>query len=118
MKVLGGLLILLFAAVQLVSGEANYTLETGLTLLPECAVCRSRIQLVDLSDHYKSFQLSCMVHAVSRSPCEITDQACMCGSTQFEIDLTNCIRASCTPRQALRESDAAQSPVVVSDHAL
>ncbi|KAL4733771.1 hypothetical protein BDV11DRAFT_209946 [Aspergillus similis] len=45
--------------------------------------------------------LACLISALNNSTCSVTDFACICADTQLNAQLTPCILASCTVRQAL-----------------
>ena len=49
-------------------------------------------------------QLSCLVTAISRSPCSPTNQTCICINGPIQEEVTDCVTASCTIKEALGKS--------------
>jgi len=48
-------------------------------------------------------QLSCMNDLIPQSTCAATDQACICTNSDLQAQLTACVTASCTVKEALSE---------------
>jgi hypothetical protein len=78
---------------------AQSPLQSAISQLPQCAVSDSLWYEIRYSD--ETPQISCLVTAITHSPCTPTNQTCLCTNAPLQAEVTTCVTASCTIKEAL-----------------
>ncbi|CZR67823.1 related to integral membrane protein PTH11 [Phialocephala subalpina] len=77
--------------LALVTGTwAQSSLSSSIAELPQCA-------------------LGCLISAIENSTCSVTNQTCICTNAPLQIDVTVCVEASCTLKEALVTKNVTQT---------
>lgn len=94
-------LVVPLALAQNTSSSAHTTYQ-----IPDCAVCSSCYifpsvwKLVTTNtEHY--WQKFCLASFSDRSTCALEDLACICPKTALKVDITKCVVAECSIKEAL-----------------
>ncbi|KAK7187414.1 hypothetical protein DPSP01_002538 [Paraphaeosphaeria sporulosa] len=74
--------ILTLLLLSLPFSIAQGTLTEAIEQLPACA-------------------LKCLVSAISESPCQLTDQTCICTNQKLQLDVEVCVLQACSKKEAL-----------------
>ncbi|KAI1815456.1 hypothetical protein GGS20DRAFT_330253 [Poronia punctata] len=66
------------------------------------SVAVTALDLTDIDlDTVPTCGLNCIVGAVSKSECDLTDSDCICASKPLSVEIEACFAHECTPREAL-----------------
>ncbi|KAH7084076.1 hypothetical protein FB567DRAFT_472398, partial [Paraphoma chrysanthemicola] len=79
----------------------------GLTALVSVGIAQDNgLSLVSAIAKLPQCAQSCMQTALAESPCQITDQTCICTNARLQSAIEGCVLQSCTIRQSLSTKNA------------
>ncbi|KAL3965154.1 hypothetical protein ACCO45_002158 [Purpureocillium lilacinum] len=85
---------------------AKWWLIAALAVVPSAM---AKVSLTDAVAKLPSCALTCVASAVSTSTCSLTDQVCLCNNDPLQQNITECVLAGCSIKEALFTKNLTES---------